>query len=149
MERSTDGWVALFNEQDDEHLAREYTIMLNVALAVFALFTTLCTVTLLSHSPTSAAAPKERIALMLSGSRCREVQQTFETALRQTDGVFAVDGSSVPGHLLIDVEEGKTSAKDILTVAQTTLGTALSCQVELMQSCITASTHTGAHAPAK
>lgn len=149
MERSTDGWVALFNEQDDEHLAREYTIMLNVAWAVFALFTTLCTVTLLSHSPASAGAPKERIALMLSGSRCREVQQTLETALRQTDGVFAVDGTSVTGHLLIDVEEGKISARDTLTIARTALGNALSCQVELMQSCITAPKHTGAEASAK
>jgi hypothetical protein len=123
--------------------------MLNVVLAVFALLTALCTATLLSHSPASAGAPKERIALMLTGSHCREAQQTLETVLRQTDGVFAADGNSVPGHLLLDVEEGKTSAQDILTVVQTTLGTAPSCQVEVMQSCITAPKHTGANAPAK
>jgi hypothetical protein len=123
--------------------------MLNVVLAVFALLTALCTATLLSHSPASAGAPRERIALMLTGSNCREAQQTLETALRQTDGVFAVDGNSVPGHLLIDVVEGKTSAHDILTVVHTTIGTALSCQVEVMQSCITAPRLTRTDAPAK
>ncbi|MFI5247481.1 MAG: hypothetical protein ACHQWV_02895, partial [Nitrospirales bacterium] len=94
--------------------------MLTVVLAVFALLTALCTATFLSHSPASAGAPKERIALMLTGSNCHESQQTLETALRKTDGVFAVDGNSVPGHLLIDVMEGKTSAHDILTVVHTT-----------------------------
>ena len=123
--------------------------MLNVALAVFALLTTLCTAMLLSHSPASAGAPRERIALMLTGSHCRETQQNLETALRQTEGVFAVDGSSVPGHLLIDVEEGTTSAHDILTIVHTTIGTALSCQVEIMQSCITAPRLIRTDAPAK
>ncbi|MEK7235400.1 MAG: hypothetical protein AAB242_02190 [Nitrospirota bacterium] len=123
--------------------------MSNVVLAVFALLTALSTATLLFHSPALAGAPKERIALMLTGTHCREAQQTLEPALRQTDGVFAVDGTSIPGHLLLDVEEGKISAHNILTVVQTTLGTALSCQVEIMQSCITAPKHTGANAPAK
>lgn len=123
--------------------------MLNVVSARFALLTAICTATLLFHSPTSAAAPKERVALMLSGSQCQEAQQTLEPVLRQTAGVFAVDGTSVPGHLLLDVEEGKVSAQDMLTVAQTTLGTALSCQIEIMQSCITAPKHTGAEASAK
>ncbi|MDP1948747.1 MAG: hypothetical protein Q8L77_14740 [Nitrospirota bacterium] len=104
---------------------------------------------LISLPPLSAAAPKERIALMLSGSQCQEAQQTLEPVLRQTEGVFAVDGTSVPGHLLLDVEEGKVSAQDMRRVAQTTLGTALSCQIEIMQSCITAPKHTGAEAPAK
>ena len=86
---------------------------------------------------------------MLTGPHCREAQQTLETALRQTEGVFAVDGNSVPGHLLIDVEEGKTSAQDILTVVQATIGAALPCQVEVMQSCITAPRLTRTDAPAK
>jgi hypothetical protein len=123
--------------------------MLNVAPASFLVLTALCMAMLLSQFPVSAAAPKERIALMLSGSQCQEAQPTIETALRQTEGVFAVDGTSVPGHLLLDVEEGTISAQDILTVAQATLGTTLSCQVEIMQSCITAPKHTGEHAPAK
>jgi len=123
--------------------------MLNVVLAMFAILTALCTATLLSHSPASAGPPKERIVLMLTGSNCPDALQTLETTLRQTDGVFAVDGNSVPGHLLLDVEEGKTSAHDILTVVHMTIGAAPSCQVEIMQSCITAPKHTGAHAPAK
>lgn len=123
--------------------------MLNVVSAGFLFFTTLCTATLLLHPPASAAAPKERIALMLTGSGCREAQQTLVAALRQTDGVFAVDGDSVPGHLLIDVEEGKISAQNIPTVVQTTIGTPLSCQVEVMQSCITAPKLSRTDAPAK
>ena len=123
--------------------------MLNVALAVFALLTTLCTAMLLSHSPASAGAPRERIALMLTGSDCRGAQQTLVTALQQTDGVFAVDSDSVPGHLLIDVEEGKTSTQDILTIVYTAISTPLSCRVEIMQSCITAPKRTEITAPAK
>lgn len=123
--------------------------MLNVISARFALLTTICMAMLMSHSPLSAAAPKERIALMLSGSQCQEAQQVLEPILRQTKGVFAVDGTSVPGHLLLDVEEGTISAQDLLTVAQTTLGTTLSCQIDIMQSCITAPKHTGAEASAK
>lgn len=123
--------------------------MLNTISAVFSLFIALCTATLLSFSPASASAPKERIALMLTGSTCREIQQTLETVLRRTDGVFAVDGTSVPGHLLIDVEEGKTSAQDLLTIVQTSIDTTLSCQVEVMQSCITAPRITKTDAPTK
>ena len=123
--------------------------MLNVVLAVFALLTAFCTATLLSHSPASAGAPRERITLMLTGSHCREIQQTLETALRQTDDIFAVDGDGVPGHLLLDVKEGKASAQNILTIVQTTIGTPLSCQVEVMQSCITAPKLSRTDAPAK
>lgn len=123
--------------------------MLNVAFATLALLTTLCSATLLSSTPTFAGAPGERIALMLTGSDCREAQQTLVATLRKTDGVFAVDGDGVPGHLLIDVEEGKTSAQDILTVVQTTIGTPLSCQVEVMRSCITAPKLSRTDAPAK
>jgi hypothetical protein len=91
----------------------------------------------------------ERIALMLTGSSCREAQQTFETALRQTDGVVAVDGNSVPGHLLIDVEEGKTSPRDIVMVVYRSAHVPLSCQVEVMQSCITAPRLAGPDASVK
>lgn len=117
--------------------------MLNIILAAFVLLAAL------GFPPASAGTPKERIALLLTGSTCREAQQTIETVLRRTDGVFAIDGASVPGHLLIDVEEGKTSAQDLLTIVQTTIGTDLSCQVEIMRSCITAPEHNRTDAPAK
>ncbi|MDP3595410.1 MAG: hypothetical protein Q8S75_00255, partial [Nitrospirota bacterium] len=121
----------------------------NVISTRVTLLTAICMATLLFHSPISAAAPKERIALMLTGTDCHGAQQTLVTALQQTDGVFAVDGTSVPGHLLLDVEEGNVSARDMLTVAQTTIGTALSCHIEIMQSCITAPKRTEITAPAK
>ena len=123
--------------------------MLNIASVVSSLLIALCTATLLSHSPASGGTPRERIALMLTGSHCREAQQTLETALQQTDGVFAVDSNSVPGHLLIDVVEGKIFVHDILTVVQTSTNATLSCRVEVMRSCITAPRLTRADAPAK
>jgi hypothetical protein len=110
--------------------------MLHIVSAVLSLLTALCTEMLLAHSPALAGPPKERIAFMLTGSDCLEAQQTLETALRQTDGIFAVDGNSVPHHLLIDVEEG-ISAHDMLTIVRAK-NTVHSCQIEVMLSCITA-----------
>ena len=75
------GSLPSINRKCDEPIAREYRIMLNVVLAIFALLTALCTATFLFHSPASAGPPKERIALMLTGQGCREAQQTLETAL--------------------------------------------------------------------
>jgi len=122
--------------------------MLNVALAPLTLLSTLWCVTLLYSTAALAGPPRERIALMLTGSNCREVQQNLATTLRITDGVFAVDGGSVPQHLLIDIEEGKISTHDILTIVQTSAG-ALSCQIAIMQSCITAPRLTKTNASAK
>lgn len=117
--------------------------MLNFASTIFLLLT------VLAFSPVSADAPKERIALLLTGPRCREARHTLETTLRHTDGVFAVDGTSVPDHLLVDIEEGKTSAQDLLMAIQTAGNNTLSCQVEIMRSCVTAPKLAGAAAPAK
>jgi hypothetical protein len=128
--------VAPFKGKERAHHARK-TIMLNIALTTLTLLVT-CSVTLLHIAPALAGNPKERITVMLTGSSCRESQQTFETALRQTDGVVAVDGNSVPGHLLIDVEEGRTSPHDLVTIVYRSTHVPLSCQVEVMQSCITA-----------
>lgn len=118
-------------------------MMINVVSAVLLLLA------VLSFSPVAAGAPNERIALMLTGSTCREIQQKLETTLRHTEGVFAVDGASVPGHLLIDVEEGKTSAQELLTITQAAIGTDLSCRVEVMRSCITAPGHNKTDLPAQ
>lgn len=120
--------------------------MPNVTLAVF---TVLAIFGMTTFPSPAAGAPKERIALMLTGSTCREIQQTIETVLRHTEGVFAVDGASVPGHLLIDVEKEKASAQELLTITQTAIGADLSCRVEVMRSCITAPGHTRADRPAQ
>lgn len=104
---------------------------------------------ILSFSPALAGAPHERIAIMLTGSGCHEIQQTVEPALRHSNGVVAVDGTSVPGHLLIDVEEGKTSAQDLLTVIHASAHNTLSCQIDVMRSCITAPRLAKVQAPDK
>ncbi len=123
--------------------------MLKVFTIVFALLTTLCSAGLFSDTPALAGASRERITLMLTGPHCHEAQPPLEAILHDTDGVFAVDGTSIPGHMLLDVERGKISEENILAVVQTTIGTPLSCRVEVMQSCITTPTLTRIDATAK
>lgn len=123
--------------------------MLSRYLARALFFIALGTATILSSSTLLADLPKERIALILTGPDCREAQQTLTLALQQTDGVFAVNSDSVPGHLLIDIEGGKRSAQDMLTVVQAAVTTPLSCHVEIMQSCITAPKRIKLATPAK
>ena len=77
---------------------------------------------------------------MLTGATCRAMQPLIETALRHSNGVIAVDGTSVPEHLLLDIEVAKTSAQDLLGVVRTIVGSDGSCQADIMQSCITAPT---------
>ena len=75
---------------------------------------------------------------MLTGPSCRERQHPLDTALRLVDGVIAVDNTSVPEHLLLDIEEEKTSARNLLDAVRAIVGSDSSCQAEIMQSCITA-----------
>ena len=110
-----------------------------IIAVVVALLTTFCATTLYAPPPAPAGSPKERIAFMLTGPTCHKNRQAMEAALRQVDGVAAVDGGSVPGHLLLDVEKEKTSPRELLAVVHATVGTHLSCRAEIMQSCITSS----------
>lgn len=112
--------------------------MLKIASSIILGFTTICTTAVLSHTPALAGQPNERIALMLTGHHCHDAQQSLEVAMRQAEGVVAVYSDTIPGHLLIDIEDDKTSSAALRTAAQHSIAPPLSCQVEVMQSCITA-----------
>ena len=123
--------------------------MLIVVSAIIALLSILFGATLISPSPASAGSPRDRITIMLTGSTCREMQHPIETALRHIDGVIAVDSTSVPEHLLLDIEEEKTMARDLLDVVRIIVGSDASCRAEIMQSCITAPKLPPTHESAK
>lgn len=77
---------------------------------------------------------------MVAGSECDSFSRDIETALRELPGVRFLDGRSLPGHLLIDVDPEQVTADDVVrrvaeietTIVQT------SCRADVMQSCITA-----------
>jgi hypothetical protein len=95
-------------------------------------------VTILASPKTFAQSAVERVTLMLNGSSCELSHPGIEEALKELPGVRTVDGHSIPGHLLIDVEKGRVTA-DELAHRVIEFSTAQSpCQASVMQSCITA-----------
>lgn len=77
----------------------------------------------------------ERITLMLSGTGCEAIRDQLPEILRGAEGVRAVDGDSIPGHLLVDVDRGHVTAEALVhRVAEKTTA----CQASVMESCITA-----------
>lgn len=77
----------------------------------------------------------ERLTLMLSGTGCEALRDQLSEILGGSEGVRAVDGRSIPGHLLVDVERGRVTAEQLVhRLADMTTA----CQVGLMESCITA-----------
>ena len=92
---------------------------------------------LLAPSSTWAQAEHERITLMLSGAGCQTLQERIEEVARQLEGVRTVDGRSISGHLLIDIERGRITAEELARQASQMAAT---CQAAVMASCITAGT---------
>lgn len=90
-------------------------------------------------SPRSFAQPAvERITLMLNGSACELNHPDIEAALLKLPGVRSVDGHSIPGHLLIDVEKDRVTADELARRVIELPGAQSLCQASVMQSCITA-----------
>lgn len=86
-----------------------------------------------------ASAESTRITLMLSGTGCESSRHDIETTIRRFTGVQTVDGQSIPGHLLIDVDKGRLTGEE-LAHKVTELGTEQRpCRSTVMESCITAS----------
>ncbi|MDE3036431.1 MAG: heavy-metal-associated domain-containing protein [Nitrospirota bacterium] len=83
-------------------------------------------------------AGSSRIALSVTGAGCDRQRSAMEAALKQLPGVRAVDSRTVPGHVLIDVEEGRVTAADLAAAVNEIAGQGNSCLAEAMQSCITA-----------
>ena len=90
---------------------------------------------------TFAQSPVERVTLMLNGSACESFSPSLEVALKELPGVRTVDGHSVPGHLLIDVERELATADELARRVIEFLAAQSLCQVSVMKSCITAGVH--------
>ena len=102
-------------------------------LGIFLLTTVLNTTVL-------AASPLQRVTLMVTGSECDSFSRDIEAVLQELPGVRFLDGRSLPGHLLIDVDPEQVTADDlvrrVVELEATTVQT--SCRADVMQSCITA-----------
>ncbi len=86
----------------------------------------------------AAERPQERIALLLSGDHCAQQVEAVRQALAQIPGVLAVDGGSVPDHLLVDRAHTPDPPEHLADVANAVLSTRFSCRAEIMRSCISA-----------
>lgn len=86
-----------------------------------------------------AASQLERVTLMLVGDECDSFSRDIETALKAHPGVRFIDGQSLSGHLLIDVDPEQVTADELVRSA-TELETLRqrACRASVMQSCITA-----------
>ncbi|MBM4132835.1 MAG: hypothetical protein FJ245_03615 [Nitrospira sp.] len=83
-------------------------------------------------------AGDHRIALSLTGKTCDRQRATIETALKMLPGVHAVDVRSVPGHILVDLEEGRVTADQAVSTVNGLKARDGSCAAQEMKSCITA-----------
>ncbi|HET9960937.1 MAG TPA: hypothetical protein VFQ34_01260 [Nitrospiraceae bacterium] len=89
-------------------------------------------------SPQPSAAAQERIALAFEQTSCSSRLDELIRRMRGQHVVRAVDSSSVPGHILIDVERGKVSPEELQEMWNRWAGELTTCRVEIMKSCITA-----------
>ena len=80
----------------------------------------------------------ERITLQLTGTGCESSRESIERALYQLDGVQAVDGRSIPGHVLVDIKRGGQTSAELADRIGDLVGSGTSCQASVMESCITA-----------
>lgn len=106
----------------------------------FAVLFALVLLTAVIPTTVLAASPIQRVTLMIAGSECESFNQDIETTLKKLPGVRFLDGRSLPGHLLIDVDPELVTADDLVRhVGELTGSTAQrDCQAGVMQSCITA-----------
>ncbi|CAE6772722.1 MAG: hypothetical protein H8K06_12365 [Nitrospira sp.] len=88
--------------------------------------------------PAVAETSQERVALFLSGPDCSAQYQSIVAALTPISGVARVDPDSIPEHVLIDVSSGVVLPEELLAAARRALPSAVSCQVDIMKSCISA-----------
>ena len=102
------------------------------------LLTSLCSASLSSFPPAAAASPIERIALQLKGSLCRSQHANILSTLSPLPGVRAIDLSSVPGHVLVDIDTDVLSAQHLVETVRRLWHNEDACLVEPMQSCISA-----------
>jgi hypothetical protein len=109
-------------------------------MKTFAALLGIFLLTVVWNKPVFATSSLERVTLMLTGSECDSFSRDIETALQELPGVRFLDGRSLPGHLLIDVDPERVTADDLVRhAAELKRSTKQSaCRASVMQSCITA-----------
>lgn len=85
----------------------------------------------------SAESTRVRVALQLTGESCAAQHQRLVTSLSAMNGIRFVDLSSVPGHVLVDIDARILSAHDLTPIVQQLL-TPAECLAAPMESCISA-----------
>lgn len=99
----------------------------------------LCAAFHYSFPSAAAASPVERIALQLNGPLCVSQHTSILSLLSSLPGVRAVDLSSVPGHVLVDIDTAALSAQNLIETIRHLWHHQDACLVEPMESCISAS----------
>lgn len=96
--------------------------------------------TIVWGKPVFATSSLQRVTLMLTGSECDSFGREIEPGLQKIPGVRLLDGQSVPGHLLIDVDPEMVTSDDLVhRIAELRRSAGqTACQASVMQSCITA-----------
>ena len=85
------------------------------------------------------AEPKiERITLQITGDACAAQQDRLRSSLSEVEGFRSIDFSSIPEHVLVDVDPGLLSRPNLVETVHRLLEHERACRVELMQSCISA-----------
>lgn len=94
-------------------------------------------VLLLALATTAFADPTlERAAFQLSGACTAEHRQLL-SSLSTMAGVRSIDFTSVPNHLLVDIDRQRLSVQDLAPIVRR-LMTESDCHAEPMESCISA-----------
>jgi len=84
-----------------------------------------------------AGSSLERITLVLTGTGC-QASNEIEKAFNGLDGVRAVDGRSIPGHVLVDIERGRVTGAELVHHLAALENARANCHASVMESCITA-----------
>lgn len=98
----------------------------------------MATVLTLGLAATVYAEPKpERIAFQLTGDACAAQHQRLISSLAAVEGIRSVDLTSVPEHVLVDIDARILSAHHLTAIVRQLLASA-ECLANPMESCISA-----------
>ncbi|MCP9456814.1 MAG: hypothetical protein NNA18_11995 [Nitrospira sp.] len=80
-----------------------------------------------------AQAAERKITLMLGGSYCDLYWGEVESAVKKVSGVKAVDFKSMKGHVIVTVEDDKTTAKQLEVAISGVKGEGWHCRAKEMK----------------
>ena len=91
-----------------------------------------------------AGSKLERIAFQLRGEACATQRSLLHETLSAIAGVRAVDLTSVPDHVLVDIDPTLIQTHDLPPIIERAIGPS-ECRADPMESCISAgSSHASA-----